>query len=278
MQMMLKAFSRLGLMRRLNLIVEREGVKIPILGSIGYINTQGTEKWMTDVLKLILQYRQNTFVDVGVNLGQTLIKVKSLAPDLAYVGFEPNPACVFYAEQLIKVNSFKKCTLVPAGIAVKTELLTLNLFDETTDAMASIIDDFKDQAKAEKIVVVVEETSVPLLSNHKVGIIKIDVEGAELYVLQGLLQTIRRDHPFILMEILPAASQTGIYEGRLRRQNQITKLVNSLGYVAFRIDKSTRQSLKSFSRIDDFGTHTDFDMCDYLFVPEQDQSKITQGP
>ena len=52
-------------------------------------------------------------VDVGANLGQTLLKVKRLDRRARYVGFEPNPWCVVYMEELVRVNRLEHCSIVP---------------------------------------------------------------------------------------------------------------------------------------------------------------------
>ena len=41
------------------------------------------------------------FIDVGVNVGQTLLKLKSISSEINYLGFEPNPNCVNYLKNLI---------------------------------------------------------------------------------------------------------------------------------------------------------------------------------
>ena len=54
------------------------------------------EPWMLQNLVQIAEQAEGTFVDVGVNLGQTLLAVKSIGEDWDYLGFEPNPCCLFY--------------------------------------------------------------------------------------------------------------------------------------------------------------------------------------
>jgi hypothetical protein len=76
------------------------GVKFKgiIMQGVGGSNFDLSEPWMVDALRRLLFLRPGAaFVDVGVNIGQTLLKLKSLAPDIVYVGFEPNPFCALYA-------------------------------------------------------------------------------------------------------------------------------------------------------------------------------------
>jgi hypothetical protein len=68
--------------------------KIPILEEIGFSNLFISEPWMIDLLKIILPIEKERFIDVGVNIGQTLLKLRSISDNIDYIGFEPNPVCI----------------------------------------------------------------------------------------------------------------------------------------------------------------------------------------
>jgi hypothetical protein len=108
--------------------VSINGVRVRI-PSINGISCDATEPWMIDLLAKVLQKRSGAFLDVGVNVGQTLVKIKALDPDREYIGFEPNPACVFYVQNLINANSFPNCTLIPVGLFTKDCILSLDFLD-----------------------------------------------------------------------------------------------------------------------------------------------------
>lgn len=72
---------------------------------------------MNKVLQTLLKIDSRDFIDVGVNIGQTLLNVRSIDKDRNYIGFEPNPTCINYVMELIKINDFKNTTLIPFGIA-----------------------------------------------------------------------------------------------------------------------------------------------------------------
>jgi len=67
------------------------------------------------------------------------------------------------------------------------------------------------------------------LPNTAVGVLKLDVEGHELAVLQGASATVRRWKPFIIMEVWgdSAASSHGL---PLSRRDQIFAEVEAMGY------------------------------------------------
>ncbi|MBK7626701.1 MAG: hypothetical protein IPJ16_05790 [Bacteroidales bacterium] len=65
-----------------------------------------------------------TVIDVGANIGQTLIKIKSIDKEINYLGFEPNPVCVNYLYIRLLIETILKHAIVfPAGISDKSRCL-----------------------------------------------------------------------------------------------------------------------------------------------------------
>ena len=89
-------------------------ISIPIING-KKVSVSG-EKWMSGILRELFQFTDGTFYDVGINLGQTLIKVKTLDPRRNYVGFEPSPSCIFYLRRLINSNHWDQILIVPVGL------------------------------------------------------------------------------------------------------------------------------------------------------------------
>lgn len=269
----LKVLFKLKLADYFNLEVNAGATRIPIIGGIGYGNIFGSEKWMRTVLELLLKGFRGCFVDVGVNVGQTLIKVKSIDREIEYIGFEPNPICVFYTERLIAANQFPHTRIIPAGVSNNNEIVTLKYFGaDAVDSAASIIDNFRPGEKVmqEKQVVVVSGALVKI--DQKIGVVKIDVEGAELFVIEGLRSFLERDRPAVVMEILPV--YTAENRDRLTRQETLLGIFREIGYQAHRILKNTDDTLKGIVPIDDIGIHGDVVHSDYIFVPREAADRI----
>jgi FkbM family methyltransferase len=270
----LKVCSKLKILGYFNVEVKlKQGIKAPVMGGLGYDNILGTEKWMSSLLRGLLQRSGGCFVDVGVNIGQTLIKVKSIDRDIEYIGFEPNPICVFYAEKLISSNKFPNAKIIPAGISNTNEIVTLKYFStDLTDSSASIIDNFRPNSPVlgEKAIAVLNSDKIRI--DSKITLIKIDVEGAELMVIEGLKSFLSRDRPAIIIEILP------VYEAknqeRLSRQNAIMKIMNDLNYTILRVIKNQDNTLKGVVRIEDFGIHSDIALSDYLLIPGESMEEV----
>lgn len=278
---LIRALHKLGLVEQVNMVVPRPlngtTIQVPVLQGLGYDNLQVTEQWMCSLLKSILaKTRRGTFIDVGVNVGQTLLKLRSIDAEVDYVGFEPNPRCVYYADVLIKANGFRNCRIIPVGLADKNSVLQLNLYSQTdTDSAASLVENFRpDQKIFKKIYVPVSrfDTVDEQLNIPSISIIKIDVEGAELEVLQGLTDTIRKNRPVVIMEILPAYKAENTF--RIERQDQIQSIFKGLDYRTFRIIKSGSR-VEKLLPLDQIEVHDNGEWCDYVFAPSEIGDQIS---
>lgn len=246
--------------------------KIPIINQIGLNNLKPDEKWMFNILDLLLpRIKDATFIDVGVNIGQTLLKVKSICPNMKYMGFEPNVKCVDYVNELIKINSIQNATIIPVGLSNKTQLLDLIHFDESgVDASATLIAGFRTTCKKRTSVMVVTPDDIDLFSKDRIGCIKIDVEGGELEVLEGLHKYIIENKPIILCEILPVYNKDN--DLRITRQRKLLNLLESANYEFFRINIEN----SSLQRIEDIGIHSNMNNSNYIFIPK-DSMKLFRG-
>ncbi len=256
--------------------VNGKSFKIPVLGNVGVSNLSISEQWMVDLLKALLSIDANKFVDVGVNIGQTLLKVKSVNSEIEYLGFEPNPSCIFYVNKLIKLNSIKNTTLYPVGISTKAELGELNFyFDSETDGSASIIKGFnsKDIDRREYIPLFDISMLKKKVDFEQMSILKVDVEGAELEVIKSFAEEIKKNKPFIITEILPVYNKEE-NSIRFERQNDLLETLHILGYTTFRIIKE-KKNLIAIQKIESIGIHSDLNKCEYLFVPDNKLEKLS---
>lgn len=270
-----RVLRRLGVSRFLNLNqsiqINGRGFVIPVRGDLGAANLAMTELWMVRVLEKLKGYFEQhpgTFVDVGVNIGQTLLKVRSVLPDISYVGYEPNASCIYYVRELIRLNGFQRCEIVPVGVSDEADLLKLQFYyDNELDSSASMITDFRPDQE------VVRTETIPVfpVSEHSfsnpVSFIKIDVEGAELEVIQGLKDVIAQDRPIVSTEILPAYNSENT--GRIERQNRIFETFRAQGFHCFRLAAGHRNTDPSLEPINAIEIHSDLNACDYLWVPEE---------
>jgi len=269
----LKILNKLKLLKFLNLTytikLNKKEIIVPIHGGIGFNNLVISEPWMIEVLSVLDLDQKELFIDVGVNIGQTLMKFKSVYPSMDYVGFEPNPSCVYYVESLINYNRWDNIHLVPSGISENVGLGILEHYaDDITDSSASIVSNYRDNCTVYKrdIVTLLDVHSVESTwKGKKVSTIKIDVEGAELGVLKSFQHILKRDRPYLLVEILPVYDREN--KERLGSQIAIEKILSTLDYKIYRIHKDSNNQLESIELIESVGIYSNLDWCDYIFSP-----------
>ncbi len=179
--------------------------KIPIMKGMGKDLLIESEPWMSNLLYSLRDKLVNkSFVDVGVNVGQTLIKIKEVVPTVEYVGFEPNPYCVNYLLNLIELNNLKNTTIIPAALSNELNHLKLLLDSQSpSDTSASFIKNYRKGNFHQIDIITVKPSDLSIFQKIGIGVIKIDVEGAELEVLDGLKGLILRNKPHIIIEVLP---------------------------------------------------------------------------
>jgi FkbM family methyltransferase len=182
-----------------------------ILGGLGYRvrgylpNRLSTdfrhEQHLITPLTRALERRPGLFIDVGVNVGQTLLKVLSIAPHRSYLGFEPQIGCAYFVDQFLRDNQITTASVVPLALSDKNTMLPIfakGQFDE----MASLVRDERDVG-VQYVSARVGDEVLAELGIDEVAIIKVDVEGAELQVFRGLEKTVAEYRPVCFFEVLP---------------------------------------------------------------------------
>ncbi len=272
-KLVIRLLRKLKLLKYFNFItciqVNQTRVKIPVNAGVGMSYLWLSEPWMITVLKHLSIEENSTIIDVGVNIGQTLVKLKSVYNEFNYVGFEPNPACVQYTEKLIEANCWQNIQIVPAGLAESFGVAILEHYSQDdTDSSASIISHYRESQevfKKEIVTVIGSQDVEQFWKGEKISLIKIDVEGAELGVLKGLKQTIKQHNPYLLIEILPVYTEENI--DRKANQIEIQNLVSQLGYVIYRIHKNDNNEFRKIELLDGFDIHSNLEWCDYILAP-----------
>ncbi|MBS1731262.1 MAG: FkbM family methyltransferase [Bacteroidetes bacterium] len=274
-----RALYKTGYFHKVNSILSikkyERHFKIPVINGMGYTHLMDQEKWMAPVINQLLSLTKGAFVDVGMNIGQTMLAFYGLQKSNAYIGFEPNPACVYYCRKLSELNHFQNIQIFPVGLSDKNEILPL-IMDMDYASGASLIKDFRTNKERyhKQIQVAVFEGDNIFEKNQIIpGIIKIDVEGAELEVLKGLQKVIQKDHPYCLIEILPVYnlnSENGLF--RKKREQAVLKFFNELGYCFYRINERENSLLP----LNDIAIHGNMNETNYVFVHESKAEEMYQ--
>lgn len=275
-----RILRRLGQFARINRNVAADvgGTRVAVPVSAGLM-AELTETWMLALLRRLMALSPGTFVDVGVNLGQTLIKAKAIDPARRYVGFEPNPVCVHYVEELLAANGWPNCQIVPAGLGASSGIVTLELYNgRSGDSSASIVEGFRpgEAVSFRKTVAILGAADLPVdLLAPPVGVIKIDVEGAEADVIDALAPVIVRDRPLITMEILPCYDDSRA--DRIARQARIEARLAAANYRILRVLHAGQGGGFAFEPLTTIGIHGDLALCEYVMCPAERVAELTAG-
>jgi FkbM family methyltransferase len=214
-------------------------------------------------------------LDVGANVGQTLLDYQSAPRRAGYLAFEPNPFCVDHLLRVIRTNRLEGCRVIPAGLSDASgiaELLIENEFD--ADPTATMMSELRPgRAYSSRFISChrLDDLASSLITGP-VSMIKIDVEGAESLALRGMRESITELKPWILCEVLrrdpgePAQKHAA-------RTAEIMRMLSVCGYEALNILKSGDvKQVVGFQRVTGFPqdpfTQETKEANDYLFVPK----------
>lgn len=280
-RLFIRILNKFGFLKLVNLtlttVVNNHSFKIPLIRSMGLENVSISELWMIQLLGKILEDKKGkVYVDVGVNLGQTLIKLKSVDPNIMYYGFEPNSNCIYYTKELIKANNFTNVALFPVGISDKTSIYELTFYsDNDGDSSASMLKDFRPTQKTYRKEYISCFNVSEIVAIPPIGILKIDVEGAEKEVIESFKEKIIVDQPYIQLEILPVYDKKNM--DRLIRQEALENLFKKLNYSIFRILIDESNQLRSLQEVPTIGVHSNLKWCEYLIVPTSAMDMIKKN-
>jgi FkbM family methyltransferase len=235
-----------------------------------------TPNWKTQIVDLMLSRRSGLFVDVGANIGQTLLDYSASAHGQGYVGFEPSAVCAEHLRNLVKDNGLADCTIIPAALANDNLPLTFFAVDGS-DQGASLLNDIEPLKQQEKLVVPAyrfDDISSEVATGRDIAFIKVDVEGAEHLVLAGMAETLRRGRHPVLCEVLhrdPHADRE-LHESRT---TALMRVLLGIGYKVARLDKARDgSSVLGLTPITKFPevvyNRENADECDYLFQPDEE--------
>ena len=269
--------------------VKRLGLsmKIPLGGSGVNLNDtlshfKWAGSWKANVFERLVQGNRPVFVDIGANIGQTLLEIFATHPDARYVGFEPILACAAYLTKVIEANEWESATILASALGADEGVIALYRHSGSiTDSCATVLEDLRPGRKLDNnwIPILRFDTVREKLKLNHIDLVKIDVEGAELNVITGMEDTLNSIRPIVLCEVLFSASAATILTSTRRNEELMRRLTMS-GYKVWQLIKSENlkdvQSIRPIAEFPrDYWTPANAELCDYLFLPkERDQQLV----
>jgi len=150
----------------------------------------------------------SVFLDVGAHIGyfsmKGAVKVGKTGRVLA---FEPNPETLPLLRDNVAASHAENVIVEPIACTDREQMLTLYAGPSFNTGMSSLARDNVPVEGTEKSYAVrgrkIDDV-IRELNLTRVDAIKIDVEGAEGYVLRGAFETLKRFHPRLAIEVIPA--------------------------------------------------------------------------
>lgn len=164
----------------------------------------------SEMTKLVRRYLVPTrdFIDIGANVGFYSVMAARLLDTGRVLAVEPNQEAHSRLLQNLERNGVTNKVIVFQGLA-SNQLGEATLYHipgmEEYSSMGKII---HSSVRDKSAVTSSAPTSTvdSLVAEHELnpGFIKIDVEGAEMLVLAGSIETLKRHRPIVLSELSPA--------------------------------------------------------------------------
>lgn len=142
------------------------------------------------------------FIDIGSHIGSIVSEVQMHDKSIAIVGIEAIP------EKVVNLRkSFPSILFFECALGNKTGEATFYINESASGYSSLLTPDNNSNSKITKITVDIKKLD-DLDDFKDLDAVKIDVEGAELEVIQGGVETITRNNPIIMFESAPGSTAT----------------------------------------------------------------------
>lgn len=142
--------------------------------------------------------KNSIVLDVGANIGIHSLYFSKIAKEGMILAIEPSPKTY----NILLRNIYGKKNIIPLNIAIADSTSILDFYEAEDNAYSSLKDTRRKRIKT--VHPVVAFSIDQLLSNlylEQIDLVKIDVEGLEQLVLEGMTDTIAKYKPCIFCEI-----------------------------------------------------------------------------
>jgi FkbM family methyltransferase len=145
---------------------------------------------------------ESTYVDIGANRGQILCEAVRVAPDGRHIAFEPIPALAAAV-----AHEFPDVECRRVALGARSEVARFCYF-KRLDGWSGLrrSPEISDERGEPEYITVDVSTLDTEMKDLTPRVVKIDVEGAELAVLEGGRSLLAEVRPTVIFEHVPAAA------------------------------------------------------------------------
>jgi FkbM family methyltransferase len=146
----------------------------------------------------IVKNKDGVVLDVGANIGNHSLYFAKVFNTV--ISFEPVPSNCWILQANAYLNKISNLKLIQKGLSNKNIEMAVDISNrENTNN--GVFDPNKNSENQIIVDVVIGDEEIEKLNlNKKIEMIKIDVEGYEPFVVEGLKRTIQKDMPIIFWE------------------------------------------------------------------------------
>ena len=192
---------------------------------------RGISKLVTKIAKeLDVQNDKGWFFDVGANIGMYSWEVREVCPLRKILAFEPDPENIKLLEKTLSKSKTQNLSIFNCALSNRVGEVTF-FQDRLTSATGCVAGKDKPwieqylKGSANKIRVKTKTLDSVTLGEKTPSLIKIDVEGHEVEVLQGSSNTLTKAKPLLIIESFPP------------KQSTVLCLLHELGYRSIDADR-----------------------------------------
>ena len=145
------------------------------------------------------------FIDVGANIGWfTVLAAEKVGPEGHVYAFEPRRDLFRRLRDSVAANGMlERCTLLNMALGASRSQMPIASNPDELNPGHSFLVRNDENMEGMPIDTVLVERLDSIDVDHKITLMKIDVEGAEAMVVSGATGLIKRDHPFLIAEFFP---------------------------------------------------------------------------
>lgn len=195
-----------------------------------------------------------TFMDVGANQGEFALFAACKVPKGKVLAFEPVSTNRSLLNENIRLNALMNIEVFPFGLSdvkgsfpVYTSIAT-ETFHGYHEGLSTLYPTDIRNVQEEMITVEAYDDYFRDVT-HPVDFIKIDVEGAELFVLKGMKRLLEKYKPELLIEINEETFSSAGYA-----TSDILDLLKPLGYAAYKVKRGNPKKI-SFTELAEWGNY-----------------------
>lgn len=192
-----------------------------------------TGEWDGDELRLALAHvpANGVFLDVGAYFGWYALNVARERPRARVIAFEPVPSSQALLEENRARNRLPNVRLARAAVGAEAGEAEMEL-PPTANGGSARLAAGDGAAERRRVPVTTLDATVEAQGLVRVDLVKIDVEGAEVEVLRGAAETLRRHRPRLLVELNPTALRA-----RGAEPAELLARLDELGYASWEVGR-----------------------------------------